>query len=154
MGVFMPKSILTVCCLALLAVGCGGNKPPTVAEGETGVLSQVGEMYRNYQMVKKKPPEKLAELGSVRSVSGNGYEAVRTGDVILRYGVPLPDTKEEPGQSSSDEVLAYQKQVPVSGGKVLLLNRTVKTMTADEFKAAKLAGTSSSEPAGASGPAK
>jgi hypothetical protein len=144
MGVFMPKSILTVCCLALLAVGCGGNKPPTVEEGKEGVLSQVGEMYRNYQMVKNKPPEKFSELASVRSVSGNGYEAVRTGDVILRYGVPLPDTKEEPGQSSSGEVLAYEKNVPNEGGRVLLLNRTIKTMTPEEFKAATRASTPNS----------
>jgi hypothetical protein len=90
--------------------------------------------------LKNKPPEKFADLGSVRAVSGNAYDAVRTGEVVLRYGASLPDTKEEPGGSPSDEVLAYQKQVPEGGGKVLMLNRTVKTMTAEEFKAAKKAG--------------
>ena len=38
------------------------------------------------------------------------------------------------------EVLAYEKQVPDSGGNVLMLDRSVKKMTADEFKSAKKAG--------------
>jgi hypothetical protein len=152
MGGFMPKSILTVCCLALLAAGCGGpNRPMTVEEGQEGILAQVGEMYRASQTSKKRPPEKFADFASVRAIAGNGYEAVRSGDVVLRYGATLPDTAEEPGQSASDEVLAYQKQVPESGGKVLMLNRTVKTMTAEEFKAAKKAGKEPPAPSGAKG---
>jgi hypothetical protein len=151
----MRRSILMACGLALLAAGCGGpNRPMTPEEGQESVLTQVGEMYRAYQMSKKTPPTKLADFASVRAVAGNGYEAVRAGDVVLRFGATLPDTKEEPGQSASDEVLAYQKQVPESGGQVLLLNRTVKTMTADQFKAAKLAGTSSSDSGAAATKAK
>ncbi|HEV3167238.1 MAG TPA: hypothetical protein VGZ22_24730 [Isosphaeraceae bacterium] len=133
--------ILTVCCLALFVTGCGvSNRPPTKEEEDDGVIAQVGELYRNYQLTKNKPPDKLADLTAVRSMAGNGFEAVSSGKVVLRYGATLPDTKEEPGRSSSEEVLAYQKQVPESGGKVLLLNRTVKAMTADEFKAATKAG--------------
>jgi hypothetical protein len=60
--------------------------------------------------------------------------------VVLLYGALLADTKEEPGDGSSSEVLAYQKDVPQSGGKVLMLDRTVKSMTAEEFKSAKKAG--------------
>jgi hypothetical protein len=137
----MPKSMIAFFCLALLTAGCGGsNKPLTPDQEDDSTLLQVGEMYRSYLISKNKPPEKFADLGSVRAVSGNGYEAVRKGDIVLRYGATLPDNKEEPGGSPSDEVLAYQKQVPGSGGKVLMLNRTVKAMTADEFKAAKKAG--------------
>jgi hypothetical protein len=38
---------------------------------------------------------------------------------------------------SSTAVLAYEKNAPAGGGKVLLRNGTVKEMTAGEFKAAK-----------------
>ncbi len=137
----MQKLMFAACCLSLLAPGCGGSiRTVTPDEGRESVLTQVGSMYLAYQISKNAPPQKLTDLNSVRAVSGNGYEAVRSGEVVLRYGATLPDTKEEPGGSPSDEILAYEKQVPESGGKVLLLNRTVKTMTADEFKSAKKAG--------------
>ncbi|AMV36268.1 hypothetical protein [Planctomyces sp. SH-PL62] len=55
---------------------------------------------------------------------------------MVIYGAPLPDTKEEGGGSPNEEILAYGKDVPTKGGAVLLLNRTVRRMTADEFKAA------------------
>jgi hypothetical protein len=80
------------------------------------------------------------DLSAVTSMAANGYEAVKNGSVVLRYGAALPDTKEEPGDAVSDEVLAYQKQVPESGGKVLMLDRRVKTMSAEEFKSARKAG--------------
>jgi hypothetical protein len=137
----MKKSILAAACLAALAAGCGGtNRPPTVDEGESAVLVQVGELVRYYQLSKKAAPTSLKDLAAVNAMAGNGYEAVKNGSVVLRYGAALPDTKEEPPETTSDEVLAYQKQVPGSGGKVLMLDRRVKTMTADEFKAAKKAG--------------
>ena len=137
----MTKFTSGLCCLLLFATGCGpSNKPLTPDEEGENTLVQVGEMYRSYQISAKKPPRKFSDLVSVRAVSGNGYEAVRTGGVVLRYEATLPDTKEEPGDAVSDAVLAYQKQVPESGGKVLMLDRRVKTMTADEFKAAKKAG--------------
>lgn len=63
-----------------------------------------------------------------------------------RGGATLPDTKEEPGQSTAPEILAYGKEVPESGGYVLLLDRTVKKMTAEEFRAAPKAG-KATEPA-------
>ena len=67
-----------------------------------------------------------------------GYEALRNGNIVLRYNAKLPDTDEDPGHAESNEVLAYEKEVPESGGYVLLLNRVVKKMTADEFKAAPM----------------
>jgi hypothetical protein len=145
----MSKSIGILCCLAaLLAAGCGGSNPPiTKEQGEEYLLTQVGELCRYYQFAKSKPPTKLDDFATIKTQATNGYEALRSGTVILRFGATLPDLAEDPGQSSSEEVLAYMKEVPESGGKVLLLNRTVKTMTPEEFKAAKLAGTASSGPA-------
>jgi hypothetical protein len=137
----MRKMIFMACCLSILAPGCGGsNRTITPDQGREGVLNQVGSMYLAHQLAKNAAPLKLVDFNSVRAVAGNAYESIRTGEVVVRYGATLPDTNEEPGGSPSDEVLAFEKQVPESGGKVLLLNRTVKTMTADEFKSAKKAG--------------
>jgi hypothetical protein len=133
----MPKAMRTVCCLALLAAGCGGSNQATTPDQADQIrLTQVGELCRQYQFMKKKPPQKLADLGLVQSMGANGYEALRSGDIVLLYSATLPDLKEDPGHVESSEILAYQKQVPESGGYVLLLNRTIKKMTAEEFKSA------------------
>jgi hypothetical protein len=138
----MRKSIGAVCCLAFLTAGCGGpaNGPLSPDQEVTSNLLEVGELYRLYQVGKNKPPKALADLTSVRSQAANGFEALKSGKIVLQYGATLTDTSEDPGQGSSDQVLAYEKQVPETGGKVLMLNRAVKNMTAEEFKAAPKAG--------------
>ncbi len=123
--------------LAMTAAGCGDSSsgPPTIERGEEIRLEQVGEVLRNYQLAKGKPPKSIKELRSAPGDSG-GSDLVITGDVVVNWGVPLPDTKEEGGGSPNEEVLAYGKDVPTKGGPVLLLNRAVRRMTAEEFKAA------------------
>jgi hypothetical protein len=133
----MPKSFLCAVTLAGLLAGCSGeNKPRTVDQVGQDNLVQVGELYRQHQFMKKKPPQKLSDFNTLRTIGGNGFEALSKGSIVLLYNATLPDTEEDPGQSDSSEVLAYEKQVPESGGYVLLLNRKIKKMTADEFKAA------------------
>lgn len=137
---------------ALVAAGCGGtpeSKPMTAADMEKTALSDVGEMYRLYTFEKKKPPTKVSDFTPMEMMSPTGVRAVKTGEVVVRLGATMTDTAEGPGTGPGDEVLAYQKQVPESGGQVLMINRTIKMMTADEFKAAKLAGSSSSGDASA-----
>ena len=128
-------------------LGCGGpENTPEANKSATDqqVLVDVGELYRVYTISQKKPPTKLADLTSGEQVGPLGAQAIRNGDVIVRFGAALPDTAEDPGQSNSEEILAWQKETPEAGGMVLLLNRTVKSMTADEFKAASKAGTTDS----------
>ena len=134
--------------LALLAAGCGrpSGRPLTPDDEATIELNDVAEMYRVFTADKHKPPEKLADFQAMEPMSPMGVRAVETGSVVVRYGAVLPDTEDEPGGGPGDEVLAYQKQVPGEGGKVLMLNRTVRAMTPEGFRAAKLAGTASSEP--------
>jgi hypothetical protein len=138
--------------VALMAATCGcGSSTVTVtgADMESSTLNELGESYRMYQIGNKKPPTKPADLAKLESQAGNAVAAVKKGDLLVGWGATLPDTSEEPGKVSSSEVLAYGKDVPTQGGQVLMLDRTIKKMTADEFKAAKLAGTeaSSAKPA-------
>jgi hypothetical protein len=139
----MTKTILAACCcVAFLSAGCGGGSsgPLTKDQGEDLLLTQVGELCRNYQFGKKKPPAKLTDLQAGSTQGANGYDALKNGKAVLLYNATLPNLNEEPGEGPDDEVLAYMADVPTSGGKVLMLNRTIKTMTADEFKSAKKAG--------------
>jgi hypothetical protein len=133
-----------IACLALVLVaGCGGGAGGSVSPAEVERLSiaDVAELYRVYSFTKKKPPEKLADLRPFEQGSPAGYRALRSGDVVLLYGATMPDAElEGPAKSGSDEVLAYQKQVPTDGGQVVMLDRTTRKMTAEEFKSARKAG--------------
>jgi len=74
------------------------------------------------------------------------FGAIRSGQVVVRWQATLPDTEAEPTSPESDEVLAYWKAVPQEGGPVLMLDRRLRRMTAEEFKAARLAGTEEEKP--------
>lgn len=131
--------------LATLAAGCGGpaNVPPSQDHMEQTSLNDVGELYRVYSVEKKKPPTRLADFAPFEMMNPTGYLALKDGSVVAQLGAAMPDLEEGPSKGTSPEVLAYQKQVPEQGGYVLMLDRTVKKMTAEEFKAApKPAGTS------------
>jgi hypothetical protein len=111
--------------LALISSGCGSASRPITENPIDGVaLEDVGEAYRVFTIM----------------LCPTGVRAMKQGEVVVLWGATLPDTGEEPGKADTPEVLAYQKQVPEQGGYVLLLNRTIRKMTADEFKAAPKAG--------------
>ncbi len=142
MGVSLVRKYpLWICCLGLVASGCGGsNRPITKEDMLTTSLNDVGDIYRSYFVMNKKPPKTLKDLASLERMSPAGVVAVRSGEVVVRFGASLPDTDPEPGKSTSEEILAYEKEVPEKGGKVLMLDRTIRTVTADEFKAMPKAG--------------
>jgi hypothetical protein len=105
-------------------------------------LREVGELYRSYQEMAKKPPKKLSDFNSIGDAGARGaYSAIRSGEVVLRWQATLPDTDVEPSSPDSNEVLAYWKTVPEQGGPVLMLDRRLRRMTAEEFKSTRLAGT-------------
>jgi hypothetical protein len=123
--------------LVLPLAGCGPSGASSTADpAEERALRQVGEMLREYQMSVGSPPQTIKQLQANAGSSPGGFENLKSSGVVVVWGAPLPDTKEEPGGSPDEDVLAYGKDVPEKGGAVLLLNRTVRSMTADEFKAA------------------
>jgi hypothetical protein len=122
--------------LGLILAGCGGAPeiPPMPAD-EQG-LKQFAELYRNYTKKNKRGPKSLKDL----NVRGQGYpgavEMLKSGQLVVQWGAPLT-----PENEATDAVLAYVKTVPDQGGQVLMQDGwTIKTMTADEFKAAPKAG--------------
>ena len=139
--------------LALVASlgGCGvgmqqGPMAPSAMQ-ETK-LRAVGELYRLHQEMLKKAPQSLKDFNRVGEASSRGaYGAIRSGEVVVRWQATLPDSEAEPTSTTSDEVLAYWKTVPEEGGPVLMLDRSVRKMTAEEFKVARLAGTAEAGPA-------
>jgi hypothetical protein len=104
-------------------------------------LREVGELYRLHQIMARKAPKSLKDFNAIGDADApTAYGAIRSGQVVVRWDVTLPDTEPEPTSPPSDEVLAYLKAVPEQGGPVLMVDRRVRNMTPEEFKGAKLAG--------------
>ncbi|MFM7131862.1 MAG: hypothetical protein ACKO0V_21150, partial [bacterium] len=122
---FATQNVLAMTALlALLSSGCGSKQAPPTAETVTLTkLNEVGELYRVYSLTFKKPPKSKAEVTKVENSVPSGLTPINTGDIIVFWGGELTDLGEEPGSATSDKILAYEKEVPEKGGKVLTLDR-------------------------------
>ena len=137
---------LGLCSFSL--VGCGSTQPAATPESATlSKLNDVAELYRVYSITNKKPPKTKAEAAKMENAVPSGLTPINTGDIIVLWGGELTDLNEEPTGPKSDKILAYEKDVPAKGGKVLLLDRNIKTMTPEEFAAAPKAAELATEPA-------
>jgi hypothetical protein len=137
---------LGLCSFSL--VGCGSSQPVATPESATlSKLNDVAELYRVYSITNKKPPKSKAEAAKMENAVPSGLTPISTGDIIVLWGGELTDLNEEPTGPKSDTILAYEKDVPDKGGKVLLLDRNIKTMTPEEFAAAPKAAELAAEPA-------
>jgi hypothetical protein len=131
--------LLSGCTLAL-AGGCGSaaSKPQPV---ENLALNEVGDLYRLYVEEHQKPPTKPSDFTRYEQGFPLGYRQVKDGEVVVQWGAQLTDLADG-SKDSADRVLAYEKKVPDQGGAVLMENRTLREMTAEEFKSAPKAGSS------------
>jgi hypothetical protein len=138
-------SLGIVALLGLAVAGCGVDKSNDAREQAlVRPVQDVGDLYRMYMLDHKKPPTKPDDFRPYQEANPDGYRQVKDGDVVVVWGVALTDLAPEGSTDSADEVLAYEKKVPTEGGTVLMKNRTLKHMTADQFKdAPKAAGAAS-----------
>ena len=115
-----------------LAAGCGGSVISDSAEPDSATklgLREVGEMYRSHAEQYKFPPRSGADLDRYAPAFSSGSMALVNRQVEVAWGAPI-----EPG---SVAVLAFEKGAGKSGGLVLLQDgETIKSLNADEFKAA------------------
>ncbi len=144
----MSRSVIAALGVAAGLLAFGGCDGPsdvgstTSATSENGPLAQIGSLYRDFWELKKKAPNGLKDFVPSAEAMPEGVNAVKNGDVVVIWGVKLEDLSPQGAGDSADEILAYQKETPDSGGYVLMKNRSIRRMTADEFKAApKAAGT-------------
>jgi hypothetical protein len=136
-------ALTPVLALALAVVpGCGwGNpNPPNSPELYTNTaLFEIGDMINTYTIQHKKPPQGLRDLSAFAETFSSGTNAAREGEVVVLWGVaPV-----EPGSAGPEgqEILAYVKEAPESGGGVLTRDLQIKSLSADAFQAApKAAG--------------
>jgi hypothetical protein len=121
--------MLTFAVGTALAVGCGQKEDKSdLPEND---LQRVHDLYFRYlKNHEQKPPAKLSDLTSptYEPLFPAAVEALKKGKYVAVYGITDKD---------GGTVLAYEKDAATGGGRVLMADGTIKTMTADEFKATK-----------------
>jgi hypothetical protein len=130
------RSVLMLLAAGLVFLAGCSSGPPKELPPSLTLMQEVDSLLRA-AAGGTRTPTKVADLNHHQSLFPRGYEAVKSGAVVVLWGAPL---KGEGEAGSNEAVVAYEKAVPTDGGFVLLSAGTVKKMSADEFKAAPKAG--------------
>jgi hypothetical protein len=118
--------------LGLMLAGCGKEPDNKPMPPDEQALKELAAIYRDFARKNKRGPKALKELAQKGQSSPNAMEMMKSGAIVVQWGAPLT-----PEGQNADAVLAYLKTVPEQGGNVLMQDgKTIKTMSADEFKAA------------------
>jgi hypothetical protein len=137
-------AVATTLVVALgLSSGCGTGAAVVEADNsmEAQGLRNLGAMYRAASESLSRPPKSIVELRKAEAQVPGGFSDIGETNVAIYLGVPLPPASGGPAAGASETVLAYDRMAPHQGGYVLLLDGSVKKLTAAEFKAARKAGT-------------
>ena len=117
--------------LGVLLVGCSQKSEETDPESQRrkSELSEVYAIYMQFIKTNQRSPKQLSEVNKseYEGIAPMGHQGLQKGEYVAVWGVADKD---------AGTLLAYQKDVPTKGGAVLMADGTVKTMTADEWKAA------------------
>lgn len=116
--------------LVVFVPACSGPNPAAPPPDASEGLKELGEVYK-YRATQRMPaPSRTADFAEQQASLGNAWPLIEDGTLVILWRAG--------GYSAhSTDVLAYEKDAPVSGGKVLLRNGTIKQMTAEEFRATK-----------------
>jgi hypothetical protein len=98
----------------------------------TDYLKQIALAYHSHSDAAKKPPAKMDDLRPYLKDSPGVYESLEKGQIVCYYGAALLSLT----QGTSNTILAYERNVPEKGGPVAYADGSVKTVTAEQFKAA------------------
>ena len=137
----LAKSALLLIALAgvmPLLSGCsgcrgGGGRGDPVGDPDSDIKG-IFTAYTFYYKPHQKAPTKLADLTTqeMQNATPQGFTALKSGKYVVVWGVPMTN-----GMAGGDAgtVLAYEKEAPTSGGKVLMANGDVKKLSASELSA-------------------
>ncbi len=130
---------LTLGALLGLVTGCGesagtGKIPDSNEAFVQNTLNEVGEILTIRKTDANSAPSSISDLAKYQNGWPLGFMAMKKGDVVVSWGAPIEE-------GATDKILAHEKQASEAGGFVLMQDgKTVKKMTADEFKSAPKAG--------------
>jgi hypothetical protein len=124
----------------LVLAGCSssgesGSGPDGAAQS---TMQEVADLLRAASHPGGRGPGKLAELDKVKGMYSHGYDAIKSGDIVVCWGYGVQG--EGAIAKGGGEVVAYEKDAPANGGFVLLASGQVKKLSASEFNSAPKAG--------------
>lgn len=139
----MTQTFRMLSVAGLLVVGGAGCSRPTGGVGpaqppQEVALHEVADLIRAATSPAGKCPTKLADFDRLQSMYANGYQAVKSGEVIVLWGAGVKG--EGDAAKGGGDVIAYEKGAPDGGGYVLLNSSEVRKLTPAEFAAAPKAG--------------
>src|SRR5258707_906462 len=131
------RNLLVSLVALVLIVGCRSRPGAGPDAAGYSLLQDVNELLHAAAGANGRPPAKLVDLDRYKSTFPRGYEAVKSGDVVVVWGTPIKGE----GEVGKDEVvIAYEKNTPTEGGLVLLSAGTAKRVSASEFNSLPRAG--------------
>lgn len=113
----------------VMMLGCssqiGGVGPGM--EPQEAIVKELGDLLRCGSGV----PKQLADLNTFETNFPVSYRAIKTGEMIVLWGIPM--LGEGNAATSEGTIVAYEKDVPIMGGWVLMTNGKAKKVTAAEY---------------------
>jgi hypothetical protein len=118
--------------LSVILAGRGGPPEIKPIESDERGLRELAEVYLAFANKSKRAPKSLKELNVKGQQNPIAVSMINAGDLVVQWGASL-----SPEGETASAILAYVKSVPERGGYILMQDgRTIKKMTAEEFKAA------------------
>lgn len=132
----LMKPALFLSLVALIGVaGCRSGKDTGLEEStRVNELHEIATVLRIFCGQHNRGPSRPADLAPYEAGAPLGYQAVRSGEIVVVWGAMMPGE----GEAGTDAIIAFEKKTSSQGGYVLLNNGTVKEMTANEFSAAPM----------------
>ena len=134
----MRRLVLAAVFGVLVAVaggtGCGGGAgggDVAPADQAQLALTELGNLLR----APNRPPAKLADLAAFEQTFSLGFNAVKTGEVVVLWGTPM--LGEGDAGKGGGTVVAYEKSAPTAGGWALYTSGDVKKVAAADIPAPK-----------------
>jgi len=129
---WFPWTVFFLLVTSLAHVGCSsGAGSDEATPPEVAALNEVGDMLRAVDS--PKPPATLADLSSSASFYSRGYEAVKSGEIVVVWGAKMAGEGDASSGNAPKAVIAYEKKTPSDGGYVLLQDGTVEQMSSEQF---------------------
>jgi hypothetical protein len=132
----MPRRVLALAAVVLLVGAAAAPARQFDSKKIPNDLRQIALAYHSYVDANGKGPAKAEDLAPYLENDKRMVGLLKDKDVVLFYGYKITEIANAEGTSNT--VMGYEKDAPTKGGCVVMFDGSVKKMSADDFKKAKM----------------